>query len=65
MHSVDCIKSNSKYGVKFWGVIVDCYNNTIEAHRHHTVKNLKDHWLAYNRKVCIVILIIMLFKLFS
>jgi hypothetical protein len=40
MHSVDCIEGNSKSGVKFWGVITDSYNNTTEAHHHHTVNNL-------------------------
>jgi hypothetical protein len=43
MHSIDCMKGNSKSGVKFWGVIADSYNNITEAHHHRTVKNLKDH----------------------
>jgi hypothetical protein len=51
MHSVDCIEGNSKYGVKFWGAIADSYNTTTEAHRHRTAKNLKDHWVAYNKHV--------------
>jgi hypothetical protein len=51
MHSVDCIEGNSKSGVKFWGAIADSYNNTTEAHRHRTAKNLKDHWVAYNKQV--------------
>jgi hypothetical protein len=51
IHSVDYIEGNSKARVKFWGVIDDFYNNNIEAHRHHTVKNLKDHWIAYNKQV--------------
>ena len=51
MHSVDCIEGNSKSGVKFWGAIADSYNNTTEAHHHHTAKNLKDHWVAYNKQV--------------
>jgi hypothetical protein len=51
MHSVDCIEGNSKSGVKFWGAIADFYNSTTEAHHHCTVKNLKDHWVAYNNQV--------------
>jgi hypothetical protein len=51
MYSVDCIEGNSKSGVKFWGVIADSYNNTIEAHHHHTAKNLKGHWVAYNKQI--------------
>jgi hypothetical protein len=51
MHFVDCIEGNSKSGVKFWNVIADSYNNNTEAHRHRTVKNLKDHWVAYNKQV--------------
>jgi hypothetical protein len=52
MHSVDCIEGNSKSGVKFCGVIADSYNNNnAEVHRHHTVTNLKDHWVAYNKQV--------------
>jgi hypothetical protein len=51
MHSVDCIEGNSKSGVKSWGDIADSYNNTTEAHHHHTAKNLKDHWVAYNKQV--------------
>jgi hypothetical protein len=50
MHSVDCIEGNSKSGVKFWGAIADSYNNTTEAHRHCT-KNLKNHWVAYNKQI--------------
>jgi hypothetical protein len=50
MHSVDCIEGNSKSGVKFWGAIADSYNNNTEAHHHHTAKNLKDHWVAYNKQ---------------
>jgi hypothetical protein len=52
MHSVDCIEGNSKSEVKFWGVIADSYNNNnAEVHYHCTVKNLKDHWVAYNKQV--------------
>jgi hypothetical protein len=51
MHSVDCIECNFKSGVKFWGVIVDSYNSTIEAYRHRTMKNLKDHWVTYNKYI--------------
>jgi hypothetical protein len=51
MHSVDCIEGNSKFGMKFWGAIADSYNSTIDAHRQRTVKNLKDHWVAYNKQV--------------
>jgi hypothetical protein len=52
MHSVDCIEGNSKSKVKFWGVIADSYNNNnTEVHHHRTVKNLKDHWVAYNKQV--------------
>jgi ABC-type transporter lipoprotein component MlaA len=51
MHSVDCIESNSKSGVKFWGATADSYNNITKTHRHHTAKNLKDHWVAYNKQV--------------
>jgi hypothetical protein len=51
MHSIDCIECNSKSGVKFWGAIADSYNSTTEAYHHRTVKNLKDHWVAYNKQV--------------
>jgi hypothetical protein len=51
MHFVDCIEYNSKSRVSFWGVIADFYNNNTEAHRHRTVKNLKDHWVTYNNQV--------------
>jgi hypothetical protein len=51
MHSVYCIEGNSKSGVKFCGVITDSYNSTTEVHHHRTVKNLKDHWVAYNNQV--------------
>jgi hypothetical protein len=51
MHSIDCIEGNSKYGVKFWGAIADSNNNTTEAHRHRTVKNLKDYLVAYNKQI--------------
>jgi hypothetical protein len=51
MHSVDCIEGNSKFGVKFWGAIADSYNSTTEVHRYRTAKNLKNHWVAYNKKV--------------
>jgi hypothetical protein len=51
MHSIDCIEDNSKSRVKFWGAITDSYNSATETHCHHTVKNLKDHWVAYNKQV--------------
>jgi hypothetical protein len=51
MHSVDCIEGNSKSGVKFWGAIVDFFNSTTEVHRHRIAKNLKYHWIAYNKQV--------------
>jgi hypothetical protein len=51
MHSVDCIEDNSKSGVEFWGVIANSYNSTTDPHRHHTAKNLNDHWVAYNKQV--------------
>jgi hypothetical protein len=51
MHFIDCIKINSKSGVKFWGVIADSYNSTTDVHRHYTAKNLKDHWVAYNKQI--------------
>jgi hypothetical protein len=51
MYFVDCIEDNFKSRVKFWGAIADSYNSTIEAHRHRTVKNLKDHWVAYNKQI--------------
>jgi hypothetical protein len=51
MHSVDYIKGNSKSGVKFRDVIAGYYNSTTEEHRYHTVKNLKDHWVAYNKQI--------------
>jgi hypothetical protein len=54
MHSVYCIEGNSKSGVKFWGVIADSYNNTTEVHCHCTVKNLKDHWIAYNKQISLL-----------
>jgi hypothetical protein len=50
-YSVDCIEGNSKSGVKFYGVIADSYNSTTEAYHHRTTKNLKDHWIAYNKQV--------------
>jgi hypothetical protein len=51
MHSVYCIEGNSKSRVKFWGVVANFYNNNTEAHRHCTVKNLKNHWIAYNKQI--------------
>jgi hypothetical protein len=51
MHYIDCIEGNSKSGVNFWGVIADSYNSTTEAYRHRTAKNLKDHWVTYNKQV--------------
>jgi hypothetical protein len=51
MHFVDCIEGNFKSRVKFWGAIADCYNSTTEAYHHRTVKNLKDHWVAYNKQL--------------
>jgi hypothetical protein len=51
MHSVDYIEGNSKSRVKFWGAIADSYNSTTEVHLHRTTKNLKDHWVAYNKQV--------------
>jgi hypothetical protein len=51
VHSIECIEGNFKSGVKFWGVISDSYNSTTEDYRHCTVKNLKDHWVAYNKQV--------------
>jgi hypothetical protein len=51
MHSVDYIEGNSKSGVKFWCTIANSYNSTTEAHRQRTAKNLKDHWVAYNKQV--------------
>jgi hypothetical protein len=37
--------------VKFWGTIADSYNSTTETHYHRLAKNLKDHWVAYNKQV--------------
>jgi hypothetical protein len=37
--------------VNFWGAIADSYNNNTKVHHHYTVKNLKDHWVAYNKQV--------------
>jgi hypothetical protein len=51
MHFVDCTEGNSKSEVKFWGAIANSYNSATKAHRHHTVKNVKDHWIAYNKQV--------------
>jgi hypothetical protein len=51
MYFVDCIEGNSKSGVKLWGAIADSYNSTTETHRHRTMKNLKDHWVDYNKQV--------------
>jgi hypothetical protein len=51
MHFVDCIEGNSKSGVKFCGAIADSYNSATKVHHHRTVKNLKDHWVAYNKQV--------------
>jgi uncharacterized protein (UPF0332 family) len=33
------------------GAIADSYNSTTEKHRNCTVKNLKDHWVAYNKQI--------------
>jgi hypothetical protein len=51
MYFIDCIEGNSKSGVKLWGAIADSYNSTTETHRHRTMKNLKDHWVDYNKQV--------------
>jgi hypothetical protein len=51
MHSVDCVEGNSKFGLKFSGAIVASYNSDTDEHRQRTVKNLKDHWIAYNKQV--------------
>jgi hypothetical protein len=51
MHCVDCIEGNSKSRVKFCGAITDAYNNITEAHCHCTAKNIKDHWVAYNKQI--------------
>jgi hypothetical protein len=51
MYSVDCIKGDSKSEVMFCGTIADSYNNNTEAHHHRTVKNLNDHWVAYNKHI--------------
>jgi hypothetical protein len=51
MHSVDCIESNSKSRMKFLDVIADSYNNITKIHRHRIAKNLKNHWVAYNKHV--------------
>jgi hypothetical protein len=40
--------------VKFWGVIANSYNNTIEAPHHRTVKSLKNYWVAYNKQVSLL-----------
>jgi hypothetical protein len=37
--------------VKFCGAIADSYNSTTEVHHHCTAKNLKNHWVAYNKQV--------------
>jgi hypothetical protein len=37
--------------VKFWGAIVDSYNNNTEVHCHRTAKNLKDNWVTYDKHV--------------
>jgi hypothetical protein len=54
MHSVNCIEGNFKSGVKFWGAIADSYNSTTEVYRHRTAKNLKDHWVVYNKQVSLL-----------
>jgi hypothetical protein len=51
MHSMDGIEGNTKPGAKFWGAIADTYNNTTDAHRQVTSKNLKDHLSTYNKQV--------------
>jgi hypothetical protein len=51
MYSLDFIEGNIKLGVKFYDVIADTYNNTTESHHQRTLKNLKDHWLTYNKQV--------------
>jgi hypothetical protein len=51
MHSVDCIEDNAKPGAKFWGVIAESYNSTIDPHRQQILKKLKDHWCSCNKQV--------------
>jgi hypothetical protein len=51
MYFVDCIEGIVKPRAKFWGAIVDTCNNTIDTHCQRTLKNLKDHWSAYNKQV--------------
>jgi hypothetical protein len=51
MHHVDCIESNAKPGVRFWGTIADSYNSTTNSHRQRTAKDLKDHWVTCNKQV--------------
>jgi hypothetical protein len=51
MHFVNPIEGNTKPALKFWGAIVDIYNNNTESHCQQTAKNLKDHWSTYNKQV--------------
>jgi hypothetical protein len=37
--------------MKFWCAIADSYNRTTDEHHQRIVKNLKDHWVAYNKQV--------------
>jgi hypothetical protein len=48
---MDCIEGNSKSGLKFWGAITYSYSSTTDEHHQRTTKNLKDHWVAYNKQV--------------
>jgi hypothetical protein len=43
MHSMNCIKGNSKSDMKLWGAIDESYNNTTDVHHQRTAKNLKDY----------------------
>ncbi|ONM25246.1 hypothetical protein ZEAMMB73_Zm00001d006848 [Zea mays] len=49
MHSNDPISGNNKSGSSFWGQIAATYNSTSDPIRHRTAKQLKDHWVTYNR----------------
>eukprot|EP00267_Zea_mays_P051416 XP_020404362.1 uncharacterized protein LOC103648433 [Zea mays] len=51
MHSNDPISGNNKSGSSFWGQIAATYNSTSDPIRHRTAKQLKDHWVTYNREV--------------
>jgi hypothetical protein len=51
MHSNDPISGNNKSESSFWGQIAVAYNSISDPLRRQTGKQLKDHWVTYNREV--------------